>query len=274
MYENTTNPNLYMGLGVTEGEEYATLYVSTGTDGYSMYYHDLRKGGMPTPATTWQVLQDGFDQKTTSWNTFQKACPAWAAKFLVQTDVNAPNYRLVAVHPAKPGPEHWVDIIPEQPELLQNVNTGGGNLFASYLKDATTRIYRYALDGTGKDEIEPWSGSAGGFGGKRTTPTRSYSLQQLHGPRQHLQVRLRQRRKQPALPPRACSPSVHVRAGVLHQQGRHPGAHVHRAPQGREARRCTRPHPALRVRWLQHQPEPWFSTSRAILLENGGVFCL
>jgi hypothetical protein len=53
-----------VGAGHTEGEEFATLYVSTGTDGFEQYFHDLRKGGMPTPATQWTPLQTGFDHKT------------------------------------------------------------------------------------------------------------------------------------------------------------------------------------------------------------------
>lgn len=42
------------------------------------------------------------------------------------------------------------NIIPQKKRLLESVSTGGGNLFASYLKDATTRIYRYKQDGTGE----------------------------------------------------------------------------------------------------------------------------
>ena len=277
VYENKTNPNLYMGLGVTEGEEYATLYVSTGTDGYSMYYHDLRKGGMPTPATTWQVLQDGFDQKTSIVEYVPEGVPGVGGKFLVQTDVNAPNYRLVAVDPAKPGPEHWVDIIPEQPELLQNVNTGGGNLFASYLKDATTRIYRYALDGTGKDEIElPGLGSAGGFGGKRDDTYSFYSFSSFTDPGSTFKYdyasgesSLYYRPELKFDPDQYTSEQVfftskdgtQVPMFIVHRKDVKPGG---------------APAPTLLYGYggFNISLSPWFSTSRVILLENGGVFCL
>ncbi len=37
------------------------------------YYHDLRSGGMPTPATKWVPLQTGFDHKTSiMFNTANK----------------------------------------------------------------------------------------------------------------------------------------------------------------------------------------------------------
>src|SRR5690606_18472037 len=99
-------------------------------------------GGIPTPSTAWVPLQQGFDHKT----SIVDLVPA-TGKFLVMTEVDAPNYRLVEVDPAKPAKEHWKDIIPEGKELLQSVSTGGGLIFAEYLKDATSRFYRMKLDG-------------------------------------------------------------------------------------------------------------------------------
>jgi prolyl oligopeptidase PreP (S9A serine peptidase family) len=52
------NPNLYVGVGVTEGEEFATLYVSTGTDGFEQYFHRPPQGGMPTPEHQVDALAD------------------------------------------------------------------------------------------------------------------------------------------------------------------------------------------------------------------------
>ncbi|HQW87729.1 MAG TPA: S9 family peptidase, partial [Flavobacteriales bacterium] len=178
VWENKVNGDLYVGAGVTEGEEFATLYVSTGTDGFEMYYHDLRKGGIPTPSTKWTALQQGFEHKT----SITDFVPA-TGKFLVMTEVDAPNYRLVEVDPKNPAKENWKDIIPHKKDLLQNVSTGGGNLFASYLKDATTRIYRYKQDGTGEQAIQlPDLGSAGGFGGKRDATFGFYSFSSFTDP--------------------------------------------------------------------------------------------
>ncbi len=178
VWEDTKNGDLYVGAGVTEGEEFATLYVSTGTDGFEMYYHDLRKGGIPTPSTKWTALQQGFEHKT----SIIDFVPA-SGKFLVMTEVDAPNYRLVEVDPANPAKENWKDIIPQKKELLESVSTGGGNLFASYLKDATTRIYRYKQDGTGEQAIQlPDLGSAGGFGGKRDATFGFYSFSSFTDP--------------------------------------------------------------------------------------------
>jgi prolyl oligopeptidase len=167
VYEDKTNPNLYMGAGVTEGEEYATLYVSTGTDGFEQYFYDLSQG-LPSPSDKWEVLQSGFKRKTSIVDFIPEGTPNVGGKFLVLTDLDAPRYRCVAVDPKNPSPENWVDVIPQNEDLLQGVNTGGGILFASYLSDVTTKVFRSKMDGSDRTEIGlPDKGTAGGFGGKR-----------------------------------------------------------------------------------------------------------
>lgn len=168
VWKNDTDPNLYVGVSTTEGEEFATLNVTTGTDGFEQYFFDLRKGGIPTPITQWTALQTGFDHKTSIIDLDPKS-----GRFLVMTDVNAPRYRLMSVAPGQPDTAAWMEVIPQKEDLLQGVTTCGGFLFANYLKDATTRIYRYAADGTGEQQIElPGLGTTTGFdGGRKDTFT-------------------------------------------------------------------------------------------------------
>lgn len=112
VWENTENGDLYVGVGVTEGEEFATLYISTGTDGYEMHFHDLRSGGMPTPATKWVAPQEGFAHKTSIIEYVEAT-----GKFLVMTEVDAPNYRVVEVDPKNPAQANWKNAIPQEKEL-------------------------------------------------------------------------------------------------------------------------------------------------------------
>jgi prolyl oligopeptidase len=74
----------------------------------------------------------------------------------------------VLIDPKNPGSENWKTIIAEKSEVLQGIGTGGGYLFANYLKDASTRVYQHKYDGTLVREIQlPGIGSAGGFGGDK-----------------------------------------------------------------------------------------------------------
>jgi prolyl oligopeptidase len=74
---------------------------------------------------------------------------------------------VVRIDPSAPGKEHWVEIIPEKPEPLSSVQSSGGKLFVSYLKDVATKVSVYSLNGTFERDVAlPGPGSAGGFGGR------------------------------------------------------------------------------------------------------------
>ncbi|GJM32458.1 MAG: prolyl endopeptidase [Saprospiraceae bacterium] len=164
VYEDKANPNIYHTVSATEDKKYLILYAAPGTDGYAVYYKDLEKDGPFVP------LFEGYKNKSS-------VVHYTGGKFLVLTDIGAPKYRLVAVDPINPEQSNWVEVIPESEDLLQNVTTGGGKLFANYLKDATDRFYQMEYDGSGKNEIElPGLGSAGGFNGKEEDKTLFYAF--------------------------------------------------------------------------------------------------
>jgi prolyl oligopeptidase len=271
VWEDRTNGDLYVGAGVTEGEEFATLYVSTGTDGFEMYFHDLRKGGIPTPATKWTALQQGFEHKT----SIMDYVPA-TGKFLVMTEVNAPNYRLVEVDPAKPGVEHWKDVIAERKELLEGVNTGGDLIFASYLKDATTRIHRFKLDGSDEQEIQlPDLGSAGGFGGKRDATFGFYTFTSFTDPGTSYKYDYASGQSTVFYRPELkFDPSQFVTEQVFYPSKdgtKVPMFIVHRKDVQKNGKNATL---LYAYGGFNVSLSPSFSTSRMILLEQGGVFAL
>lgn len=164
VFEDRNNPDYYHFGGVTEDEKYFILYQQPGTDGFAVMFKDLEHNGK------FQSLFEGYANKSSVVHHVN-------GKFLVRTDIDAPNYKLVAVDPANPAKENWVDVIPEGKNLLQNVNTGGGKIFANYLKNATDFFYQYEYDGSGMKEIKlPGLGSAGGFGGKEEDEILFYSF--------------------------------------------------------------------------------------------------
>ncbi len=271
VWKNDENPNLYVGVGTTEGEEFATLYISTGTDGFEQYFHDLRKGVIPTPATPWTPLQQGFAQKTTI-----VAFEPKSAKFLVTTDVDAPRYRLVAVDPAKPAKENWKDVIPQKDDLLESVTTGGGYIFANYLKDATTRIYRYASDGSGEAEIQlPGIGSAGGFGGQRNDTFSFYSFTSFTDPGSIYKYDYATGKSELYHRPQLkFDPEQYTTEQVFFTSKdgtKVPMFIVHRKGLEKNGK-----NPALLYAYggFNISLSPSFSTSRMVLLEQGGVFAL
>ena len=88
-------------------------------------------------------------------------------RFLVHTDRKAPNGRVFLFDPKTPAESAWKDVLPERPEPLDGVATGGGKLFASYLKDVTSRAYVFDLTGKQEHEIAlPGPGAISGLGGR------------------------------------------------------------------------------------------------------------
>jgi prolyl oligopeptidase len=164
IYEDKKNPNYYHYGGVTEDGRYFVMYAAPGTDGFATYYKDLQKDG---PIT---LLFEGYKNKSSVVHNI-------GSKFLVLTDIDAPNYRLIEVDLNKPDKKNWKDIIPNDKNLLQNVSTGSGKMYANYLINATDRYYQMNYDGTGKQEIAlPGLGSAGGFGGEEGDPVQFYAF--------------------------------------------------------------------------------------------------
>lgn len=164
VYEDRKNPNMYHYGGVTEDNKYLIMYAAPGTDGFATYYKDLSTDG------PFKLLFEGYSHKSSVVEHIN-------GKFLVLTDIDAPKYRLIEVDPSKPGKENWRDVIPESTELLEGVTTGGGKLFANYLKDATYRYFQLDYNGQNKKEIKlPGLGTAGGFSGEEEDKVLFYTF--------------------------------------------------------------------------------------------------
>jgi len=158
VFEDPANPQRFHTLGVTEDERFAVLNISDrgkGKKGNALFFRDA-KGGDKKFSPLFPEIGDA------SYGVIDNV----GDKFLVRTDRNAPNGRIVLVDPRDPAEKSWKDVLPERPEPLQSATTAGGKLFATYLQDVTTRAYVYSVDGKLENEVKlPGLGSAGGFGG-------------------------------------------------------------------------------------------------------------
>ncbi|MBN2199454.1 MAG: prolyl oligopeptidase family serine peptidase, partial [Candidatus Aminicenantes bacterium] len=156
VYEDREHPLRYKGVQITEDEKYLFLTLSEGTHGNELHYLDLGR-----KSRTFRPLIRGFESDTGVIDNV-------GASFLFLTNLGAPNNRVVLVDPRTPEPKDWRTVIPEKPEALVSARTVGGQLFCTYLKDASTRVYQFDLQGNLIREIVfPALGSAGGFDGRR-----------------------------------------------------------------------------------------------------------
>ena len=200
VYVDLEHPLRYHSAGLTEDGRFLILNVSQGTSGSELYFMDNKDQSM----VRFELLVPGFESD--SYVIDNKG-----DKLLVMTNEDAPNFKVVAIKARTPREreeeekerreknkitrreteeemkqemkEQWVTVIPEKDMALQSVSTGGGYLFASYLKDASTRVYQYTYDGKLVREIKlPGLGTASGFSGEKKDNEVFYSFTSFNSP--------------------------------------------------------------------------------------------
>jgi prolyl oligopeptidase len=72
---------------------------------------------------------------------------------VAETDLDAPNRRIVEIDPAHPSPDHWRTIVPVGPDAMEGFAAVGGRLIVQYLHDVVSRLAVYGLDGKPQGEI-------------------------------------------------------------------------------------------------------------------------
>ena len=141
----------YMGVGVSDDERYQILSASEATNGNELYIKDLQK------KTDFIPIQKGYDVNT-------NVIDSKGDFIYALTDKDAPNMRLIKFNINQP--DVWTDVIPQTENVL-SVSTGGGYLFAKYMKDAVTSVQQLDYNGKLIRTIDlPGIGTAGGFSGK------------------------------------------------------------------------------------------------------------
>ena len=172
VYEDKANPQRFQNVGVTEDGRYALLYISErgkGKDGNALSFRDLSKPDKVFTPIISEITNDSYG-----------VLDVIDGKFLIETNHDAPNSKVVSYDPAT---KTWKDVIPEKLEPLQSSGTAGGKIFVTYLKDVTTRAYVYSLNGKLENEIKfPGLGTAGGFGGRDDDKFVFYSFTSFNQP--------------------------------------------------------------------------------------------
>ena len=143
--------------GVTEDGRYLIISVWRGTDPKNLLFY--------------QDLQDPDAKVIELINEFEadySFIDNDGSTFWLQTDLDAPKRRVIAIDINNASQEHWQEIIPESADTLEGIGLLNNQFIADYLKDARSQIKIFNLDGTFVREVTlPGIGSAGGFGGKR-----------------------------------------------------------------------------------------------------------
>ncbi|TDO23995.1 prolyl oligopeptidase family serine peptidase [Pedobacter duraquae] len=155
VFGGAAQPRRYVGAELTEDERFLVITAANSTSGNELYIKDFNDGG----DAGLQCLVDNFEQN------HDVLCNVDATLY-IYTNLAAPNGRIVTAHVAAAKPESWKDLIPETENVL-SPSTGGGKIFANYIKDAVSMVKQYAISGALEQTIDlPGLGTATGFSGK------------------------------------------------------------------------------------------------------------
>ncbi len=155
VYEDPDNPNKYFFAQTTEDERFLIIGTSLGTSGNDLQIQDLNdKSGKPI-----RVIDD-FDSDI-------QLIDSEGDELYFLTNRSAPNWRLIKFNINDP--TNWLDVIGEhEKRVLRGASFTGGHLFANYMDDVKSAVFRHDIDGSNPQAVElPGIGTVSGFGGKK-----------------------------------------------------------------------------------------------------------
>ena len=172
IYERPDNKELGFSGGVTDDGKYLIISVWQGTSPKNrLYYKDLSK-----PHSQVVRLLDDFDAQ---YQFIDNDGPVlW-----IQTDLDAPRGRLIAIDTMHPERTSWKTVVPQGKDKLEGSTTIDNHFLLSYLKDANTEVRVYDLKGKLVRSVDlPGIGTAQGFSGKRKDKETFYAFTSFISP--------------------------------------------------------------------------------------------
>jgi len=128
---------------VTDDEKYLIVYEeNVNTVGLAFYVKDLTKKN----ATFIKVVSNYENQYS--------VLDCVDDKLLVRTNYKAPKYKLISIDLKNLYPEKWIDIIPEQENVLESVALAGDKIVATYMKDAYSQLEIFDTNGKSQGAIK------------------------------------------------------------------------------------------------------------------------
>jgi len=160
----------YVGGSVTEDNRFLLISGAISTSGNDLYLKDLTKPNSPLITIT-----DNFDADT-------YVIENEGDKLFLVTNLNAPNKKIVTVNAKAPLSKNWTDFIAETDYVL-SASIGGGYFFTEYMVDAISKVYQYDYQGKQVREINlPGAGSASALAGNKDESTLYYSFSNYKTP--------------------------------------------------------------------------------------------
>jgi prolyl oligopeptidase len=154
----------YVSGYVSEDDNYLFVSAANSTSGNELYIKDLKN-----PNSKFIQAVEGFDSDVDVLDNVNST-------LYIETNLEAPNKKVITVDASNPTSDQWKDLIPETENVL-SASVGSGYIFANYMKDAVSFVQQYNYDGKLLGNIKlPGLGTVSGFRGKSKDKTIYYSF--------------------------------------------------------------------------------------------------
>ncbi len=261
IYSDPTSPLSYFFAEVSRDGEWEFISASQGTSGSEILY---RKSG----GREFKTLLKGFD-----WDYEIVDCRD--DKLLILTNNSAENYRLVEIDLRDPS--QMVDLIAQSDKFpLESCSTAGDYIFATYLQDATSRVYQYNLQGELIREVKlPFIGTASGFAAKIDAEVVYYSITGYTSPATIYSLDMQSGESELYLSPEVnFTPEDFTTEQVFYTS--EDGTRVPMFISYKRGLKLDGNNPCYLYAYggFQINLTPQFNTSAVMLMEAGGVYCV
>jgi prolyl oligopeptidase len=156
VYEQPDNKELGFSPFMTEDGNYLLLHVWHGTDPKNRVYYKK-----VSSAEKFIKLLDAADARYDFIGNV-------GATFFLNTDLDAPRGRIITIDVEKPGRENWKEIIPQQDAVISGAAIVSNHLVLACMKDAHHELTIYDLGGKKVKQIPlPEIGSVFGLSGRQ-----------------------------------------------------------------------------------------------------------
>lgn len=169
VFENTSDAKRYLWPRTSWDEKHLFVIESQGTHGNQIHHAPIN-GGLGKFSTLFTGFEFDYNIVTTT-----------ETGVLVHTNRGASNYRIIEQPFTKDKDETVV--LPECDEVMLGASVVSDRLFVHYLKDATSKIVEYNMDGSNAQNVDlPGLGQINGFSADRDEKELYYSFSSYVNP--------------------------------------------------------------------------------------------
>ena len=179
IFADRTHPNWKFYTQTTSDERFLVITVKEKASGNALYFKSLKSDEISLTPIVEHFKYD-FEVIDNIGNYF-----------LVLTNYRAPNRRIIRVISTYPKSAYWEEIIPEEPDMLQNATVIDGKIVGNYIHNAFSEISIFDRKGFHLNTIPmPEIGTITQFKGTKNSPIAFYEFTSFKRPTTVYQLNL------------------------------------------------------------------------------------